>query len=179
MLQRLEPVHVVGILGRERIEHRLVLARRVKASLDAELVHQPREAEGTADDPDGTDDRGRIADDLVAGAGDHVAARGRHVLGEDDDRTLVLLRERTDAAIDEMGLHGRAARRIDHQRHRLGAPHAKGAIERLRDGREREGARPQRAREPDNAGEAHHRHDRDVAAQPFRQHRPQRLVGAR
>ena len=111
-LHRLEPLHVLRVLRQERVEHRLVLARRIEPPLDAELVHQPDEAEGAADHPDRADDRGRIADDLVAGAGDHVAAGGGDVLGERDHRSLVLGRELADAA-DRSGAIAPASRRAN------------------------------------------------------------------
>ena len=65
LLHRLEPRDVLRVLRQERVEHRLVLARRIEPPLDAELVHEPDEAERAADHSDRADDRGRIADDLV------------------------------------------------------------------------------------------------------------------
>src|SRR5262249_58243223 len=75
-LQRLEPLHVLRVLRQERVEHSLVLARNIEPAIDAELLHQLGKAERGADDPDGADDRGRIAEDFVRDTGDHVAARG-------------------------------------------------------------------------------------------------------
>ena len=89
---------------------------RVDAPLDADLAHQLDEAEAGGDDADRADDRGRVDDDLVAGAGDHVAAGGADILHEDEHRLFVLLGERADALVDQVRLHRRAARRIDHQR---------------------------------------------------------------
>src|SRR5262249_23830981 len=79
-LQRLEPLHVVRVFRQERVEHGLVLAGNIEPTIDAELLHQLAKPERGADDPDGADDRGRIAEDLVTGTGDHVAAGGSDVL---------------------------------------------------------------------------------------------------
>ena len=64
-LQFLQPFDVVGILRQERIEHRLVVARRIEPPLDADLRDQLVEAERAADHADRADDRMRIGDDLV------------------------------------------------------------------------------------------------------------------
>ena len=74
-----------------------------------------------------------IGDDLVGGAGDHVAARGRDILDEGDDLRLFSSRQIANAAEDQMRLRGRAARRIDDQRHRGRVANAEQAIERARD----------------------------------------------
>ena len=92
LLDRLEARDVLGVLGQERIEHRLVGAGRIDAPLDADLLDQLGKAERRADHADRADDRGRVGDDLVGRAGDHVAARGRDVLDEGDDRALLLAR---------------------------------------------------------------------------------------
>src|SRR6476661_7340596 len=49
LLDGLEAFDVLRLLGLERVEHHLALARAVDAPLDAEPVHQLGEAEGTAD----------------------------------------------------------------------------------------------------------------------------------
>ena len=59
------------------------------------------------------------------------------------------------------------------QRDRAGVAHREGALERARDGGERQ-ARPQRRRKADDAGQPHHRHDRDIAAKPRRHQAAQR-----
>ena len=130
-----------------------------------------------ADDADRADDRVRIGDDLVGRAGDHVAAGGAGVFDEGDDLTLFLLRQFADAAEDQVRLHRRSARRVDRERDGRGAAHGERALERAGDAGERQ-ARPQRRRKSDNAGQAHHRHDRTVAAKTPRNERTQRADGA-
>ena len=68
-----------------------------------------------------------------------------------------------------MRLHRRAAGRVDQQRDRASTRPCEGALERLRHRGERQPG-PQRRREPDHAGEPHHRYDRRVAAKAPRQH---------
>ena len=75
-----------------------------------------------------------------------------------------------------MRLHRRAARRIDQQRDRARARPREGALERLCHRGERQ-ARPQRRGEADDAGEPHHRHDRNIAAKPARQHGLEKVRG--
>src|SRR5262249_43385580 len=137
-LQRLEPLHVLGILRKEWVEHGLVLAGNIKPAFDTEPVHQLGKTERATDDADRADDRGRIAENLVGGASDHIAAGGRNILGKGDHRARVLGGELADAAVDQGRLHGRAAGRIDQQRPRSRRPHAEGALERTGDGGERE-----------------------------------------
>ncbi len=62
----------------------------------------------------------RVQPDLLGRRRKVVAARGRHVLDKGMDRHLQLLRQALDAARNQRGLRGRAAGRIDHQRHRHG-----------------------------------------------------------
>src|SRR5512132_4046110 len=64
-LQRLEPLDVLRILGKEWIEHGLVLAGNIKPALDAKLLHELGKAERAADDSDPADDGGRSAADLA------------------------------------------------------------------------------------------------------------------
>src|SRR6185369_14719997 len=71
-LKRLQARDILGILRQERIQHRLVLARRIKPPLDADSLEQVLKTETAADHADRAKDRGRIAEYLVARAGDHV-----------------------------------------------------------------------------------------------------------
>ena len=128
-LQPLQALDVLGILVAKRIEHRLLVARGMDTPLDAEACDQVLEAEARRDHADRADDRGGIGDDLVGGAGEPVAARGGDVLDEGDHRQLLLARQQADALADQRRLHRRAARRVDRQRHRLGAAQAEGAGE--------------------------------------------------
>ncbi|KTT88509.1 hypothetical protein NS44R_15105, partial [Mammaliicoccus sciuri] len=127
------------------------------------------EAEAAADHADRAEDRGRIAIDLVARAGDHVAAGGRDVLGEHQHRQFLLGCQLADAQIDLARLHRRAARRIDHQRHRLGIPRTKGALQHLGDAGERH-AGPQRRHRAYHARQPHHRHHGRAAPETCGQH---------
>src|SRR5260221_6895251 len=60
LLDRLEARHVVLILGEERVQRRFVLARRVDAPFDAELLDRFRKPEGRADHADRSHDRSRV-----------------------------------------------------------------------------------------------------------------------
>ena len=152
-----------------------MLARGVKAPLDAKPLDQLVEAERAANHADRAEDRGRIADDLVGGASDHVAPGGHDIFGKRDHAALLLGGEITDAAVDQMRLHRRAAGRIDDERDRGRLAHGKGALKRTRQRRQRE-ARLERRREADHAGQPHHRHHCGIATQPARQQRPQPLA---
>ena len=143
---RLQPLHVLGLLRQERIEHRLVLARGVEPPLDADLLDQLVEAERAADHADRADDGGCIGDDLVGRAGDHVAAGRRDILDEGDHRHLLLVGERADAPVDQMRLRRRAARRIDRQRDRADVAHGEGALQRARDTGERQAGLQRRSK---------------------------------
>src|SRR6185369_10995106 len=99
-LNRLEARHVIGIFGQERIQHRLVLARRIKPPFDADSLDQVLKAETAADHADRAEDRGRIAKNLVAGAGDHVAAGGRDVLDKHQHRQFLFRGKLPDPQID-------------------------------------------------------------------------------
>ena len=110
------------------------------------------------DDAYGTDDRAFIRVDLVGRTGDHVSARCRHVFSEGIDRQFLFLRQRANALVDERGLHGRTARRIDDERHRLHAPEREGRFERACDAGEVEPA-AQGLRGADGAREPHHGDD--------------------
>ena len=129
-LKRLQARDIVAVLRQERIEHRFVLARRIKPALDPDLLDQFLEPEGAADHADRAQDRRRIAEDLVASAGDHVAAGRCDILDEHQHRQFLFRSELANAQIDLTRLHRRAAGRIDDQRHRLGVPHRKGALQR-------------------------------------------------
>ena len=73
-LQFFQAVHVIWIFRQERIEHRLVFARRIEPPFDAKLGDQLIEAERAADDPNRPNDRMLIGHNFVRRAGDHVAA---------------------------------------------------------------------------------------------------------
>ena len=92
-------------------------------------LDQAVEAETRRDDADRADDGGRVGEDLVARAGDHVAAGSRRVLDEDEDRQLLLLGERANAAEDQVRLRGRSAGRVDHHRDGLRARDREGPLE--------------------------------------------------
>ena len=145
LLHHLEAFNVVGLFRQERIEHRLVLAGGIEPALDAELVHQLGKTEGAADHADRADDGRAVADDLVGGTGDHVTAGGGDVLREGDHRLGLFGREFADAAIDQVRLHRRAARRIDQQGHGAGLAITERPFERPRDARQRD-ARLERRR---------------------------------
>src|SRR5262249_57537795 len=80
LLQRLEPLHVLRVFRQERVEHGLVLTSNIEPTIDAELLHQLGKPERGADDPDGADDRGRVAEDPVTGTGDHLTPAATAVL---------------------------------------------------------------------------------------------------
>jgi hypothetical protein len=75
-------------------------------------------------------------------------------------------------------LRRRTAGRIDHQRDGRGIAHGENPIERASDSRNGE-AGPQRRRHTDDAGKAHHRHHRNIAAKALRQQSTQRPKRAR
>src|SRR5690606_3430350 len=70
LLQRAQTRDVLGLLGLERIENRLVRTRGVDAAIDAELLDGLVEAEACRDDADRAHDRRGIGIDLVAGDGE-------------------------------------------------------------------------------------------------------------
>src|SRR4029453_10998070 len=63
LLDRLQPLYVLGLLRKERIEHRLLVAGGIEPPLDAALLHQPVKAERGADHTNRADDREFVTDD--------------------------------------------------------------------------------------------------------------------
>src|ERR1700691_6106861 len=116
VLKLFQALYVAGVFRQKRVKHRLVLARRIKAALDAELGNQLVEPERTANDPDRTDNGIGIGDDFIGGTSDHVAAGSGGVLDECDNAAFLFLRELTDTAPDQMRLGRRSPWRVDGQR---------------------------------------------------------------
>src|SRR5262249_6985728 len=116
LLQRLEMCGVARIFRLERIEHRLALARRVYATVDADLLDQLLETEAGGNDADRTDDRILVRVNLVARKQQHVAAGGGDVFAEGHDLDALLRRERADTIVDQRRLNGGPARRVDDHR---------------------------------------------------------------
>ena len=127
-----------------------MLARRIKPALDPDLLDQFLETEGAADHADRAQDRRRIAENLVARAGEHVTAGRCDILDEHQHGQFLFRCELANTQIDLARLHRRASGRIDDQRHRLGVPHRKGALQRPGDGGQRH-AGPQRRHRADHA----------------------------
>ena len=136
-----DALHVLRLLRQERVERVLVGAGGIDPPLDAHLVDQLMHAEGRRDHADGADDGACVGIDLVAREGQQIAARRRHVFGEDIDLEALLLGQRPDALIDQHRLHGRAAGRIDLDRHgaaprmEKALPMAEAAVDRVKPGR--------------------------------------------
>src|SRR5262245_1564824 len=86
-------------------ERRLVAAGGIDAPLDADLVDQLVQTERGGDDADRADDRACIGIDLVAGDREQVASRRGDVLGKHVDLQILLLRECSDALVDQIGEH--------------------------------------------------------------------------
>jgi hypothetical protein len=82
LLDCLDPLDVFRFLRKEWIEHRLVIAGRIKPPLDANLLHQVVKPKRRADHPDRSDDRELVTDDLVGRAGQHVSPRRTDILDE-------------------------------------------------------------------------------------------------
>ncbi len=115
----------VGLLGlvlrAEGVEHGLVLARHHQAPLDAQLVHQPGEAEAVHQHADAAHQAGLVDVNVVGRGGDVVGGRGAGFLHHGVDLLLVQPLQAADLVVDDAGLHGAATRRIDEQHDALRA----------------------------------------------------------
>jgi hypothetical protein len=125
---------VLGVLGQERVEEVLVLARGVHAPLDAQLVEGAGESEAAHDHAYRAHQARLVDVDLVGGDGDVVAARGAQVLDHRiQGRRRVLGAQPPDLVVDVARLDGAAAGAVDAQHHALRAAILEGAVERLVD----------------------------------------------
>ena len=91
-----QPLDVLIGFRNERIKHRLAGTGGVETPLDAMVLEEAVETEPGMDDADRADDRTVVGIDLVCGTGEPVAAGGRDILGEGDDRKLLLVGQRPD-----------------------------------------------------------------------------------
>ena len=91
VLQPAQPHDVFRLLGQERVEARLGLARGVEPPLDTDPLEQALEPEALADHSDRADDRRGVGVDLVRRAGEPVAAGRRDVFAEGEHRHVVLV----------------------------------------------------------------------------------------
>ena len=115
----------VGLLllahRRERVADTLVLAGRHQAALDAELVHRAGEPEAVHQHADRADDARLVGVDLIGGSGDVVGTRGADFFDDRINLFLVQGLQALDLVVDDAGLHGAAAGRIDAQHDALRA----------------------------------------------------------
>src|SRR5258708_4469910 len=125
---------VLGVLGQERVEEILVLARGVDAPLDSQLVDGAGEAEAAHDHADRAHEARLVDVDLVGGDRNVVAARGAQVLDHGvEGRRGILGAQAPDLVVDVARLDGTAAGAVDPEHHPLRAAVLEGAVERLVD----------------------------------------------
>jgi hypothetical protein len=112
-LQAPQPLHVILLLGQERVEPGLVCPGGVQPSLDPEALQQPVQPETPADHPDRPHQGGGVGDDLIGGAGKPVTTGCGDVLAERQHRHALVLGETSDPVSQQRGLGGGSTRRVD------------------------------------------------------------------
>ena len=121
-MQAAQMRHMRRVLRLKRVQHALIRPGGVHPALNPKFGDRLLKTEPGRDHPDRADDRAGISVYFITGQSDPIPAGRRDILAKHKDRNFLFTGELPDTLLDQVGLHRRAARRIDHQGHRLGPP---------------------------------------------------------
>ena len=125
---------LLGTHGRRGVHEGLVLAGRLRATLDAQHLERVLHAVVAQQHPDRPDDAGLVHVDVVSRCRDVVAARGTDLLDHRMQRLFGMETALTPHLVDDhAGLNGASARAVDAQDHAHRTRIGKGATQGLVD----------------------------------------------
>ena len=117
-LQRLQPLHILGLLRQERVGNTFRFARRDHPPFHPLPGHKVWEPERREDHPDRPHKGTCIHPDVIRSTSQPIPARSRHIFDKGMDRNALFIGQPADARGNQRRLHCRPTRRVNLQGHR-------------------------------------------------------------